>query len=137
MVGEISIRTWVLLKFSRLPPSSQSLRLLGRAKGGRGGAKRTEKQNLARMARRQNPVLPFLVFLEKGRKTTKKQGFFIPTEPLKSLEKKRKTVKKTRKSSQGEKTRNSKKNKEGQGTLFETLRKWFLRRSAEGKSGNF
>ena len=40
------------------------------------------------------PVLPFLVFLENCRKTPKKQGFFIPAEPLKSLEKKGKTLKK-------------------------------------------
>ena len=42
-------------------------------------------------------------------KRPKKQGFFIPSEPLKSLEKKGKTLKKTRNSSQGEKNRNSKK----------------------------
>ena len=41
------------------------------------------------------PVLPFLVFLEKGKENHQKsQGFFIPTEPLKSLEKERKTLKK-------------------------------------------
>ena len=52
-------------------------------------------------------------FWKKARKTTKKQGFFIPTEPLKSLEKKRKTPEKTRNSTQGEKTRNSKKTRKG------------------------
>ena len=60
------------------------------------------------------PVLPFLVFLEKRQgKPPKKQGLFIPTEPLKSLEKKRKTLKKTRNSSQGKKTRNSQKTRKG------------------------
>ena len=49
-----------------------------------------------------HPVLPLFVW-EKARKTTKKQGLFIPTEPLKSLEKKGKTLKKTRNFSQGEK----------------------------------
>ena len=60
------------------------------------------------------PVLPFLdFFLEKRQgKPPKKQGFFIPTEHPKSLEKKGKMLKKTRSSSQGKKTRNSKKNKE-------------------------
>ena len=59
------------------------------------------------------PILPFLVFCwKKHEKPPKKQGFFIPTEPLKSLEKKGKTLEKTRNSSQGKKTRNSKKTKE-------------------------
>ena len=58
-----------------------------------------------------------LFFLEKGRENhPKKQGFFMPTEPLKSLEKKGKTVKKTRKCPQGEKQGIPKKQgKEGQG----------------------
>ena len=41
-------------------------------------------------------------------KSPKRQGSFIPTEPLKSLEKKGRTLKKTRNSSQGYKRRNSK-----------------------------
>ena len=45
-------------------------------------------------------------------KPPKKQGFSIPTEPLKSLEKKGKTVEKHNKFLAGKKTRNSKKNKE-------------------------
>ena len=62
-----------------------------------------------------SPVLPFLVFWKTAGKTTKKkQGFFIPAEPLKSLEKKGETLKKTKNSSQRTKTRNfsQKKNKE-------------------------
>ena len=43
------------------------------------------------------PDLPFLAFLEKARKTTqKKQGFFHYAEPLKSLGKKGKTLKKSK-----------------------------------------
>ena len=42
----------------------------------------------------------------------KKQGFFIPTEPLKSLGKKGKTLAKTRNSSQGTKNKEFQKNKE-------------------------
>ena len=59
----------------------------------------------------EDPVLPFLVIsLENGKENhQKKQGFFLPSEPLKSLEKKGKTFKKTRKSSQ-----ERKKNKEFQ-----------------------
>ena len=67
---------------------------------------------------RHFPVLPFLVFFGKWQgKPPKKQGFFIPTEPLKSLERREKhSNKKTRNSLQGQKTRNSKKQgKEGQG----------------------
>ena len=57
---------------------------------------------------------PSFVFLKKRQgNPLKKQGLFIPTEPLKSLEEKGKTVKKTRKSSQGEKTRNSPKTRKG------------------------
>ena len=41
--------------------------------------------------------LSLFFFLEKGRENPpKKQGFFVPTEPLKSLEKKGKTVKKNK-----------------------------------------
>ena len=62
---------------------------------------------------RHYPVLPFLGFLEKGRENPpKKQGFFIPTEPLKFLEKKGKTLKITRNSSQGLKNKDFQKNKE-------------------------
>ena len=54
-----------------------------------------------------------LFFWKNERKTTKKKkGFFIPTEPLKSLEKKGKTLKKSRNSSQGNKKRKSPKTKE-------------------------
>ena len=59
-----------------------------------------------------------LFFGKRQGKPPKKQGFFIPTEPLKSLEKKGKTLKKTRNSSQGEKKQgipNKKQGKEGQG----------------------
>ena len=60
------------------------------------------------------PVLPFLVFFGKRHgKPPKKQGFVMPTEPLKSLEKKGKTLEKTRNSSQGKKPRNSKKTRKG------------------------
>ena len=53
-----------------------------------------------------HPVLPFLVFLEKGKEDLpKKQGMFIPTEPLKSMEKKGKTLKK-KEFLAGKKTRN-------------------------------
>ena len=61
----------------------------------------------------------FFFFFKKKKKGQvhhqKKQGFFIPTEPLKSLEKKGKTLKKTRNSSQGQKKGIPKKQKEGQG----------------------
>ena len=62
----------------------------------------------------KDPVLPFLVVLEKGTENHQKnKDFFSPAEPLKSLEKKGKTLKKTRNSSQGKKTRNSKKARKG------------------------
>ena len=41
-------------------------------------------------SRMSQPCPSFPCFFEKAGKTTKKQGFFIPTEPLKSLEKKEK-----------------------------------------------
>ena len=51
-------------------------------------------------------------------KPPKKQRFFIPTEPLKSLEKKGKTLKKTRNFSQGKKQGiPQKQGKEGQGSF--------------------
>ena len=54
--------------------------------------------------------LPFLAFLEKARKThPKKQGFFHYAEPLKSLGKKGKTLKKARKFLATKKARKSKK----------------------------
>ena len=70
------------------------------------------------------PVLPFLVFffLKKARKPPKKQGFFIPAEPLKSLEKKGKNAQKKNKEfleKEGIKDRNSKTTKEGQGFVPE------------------
>ena len=64
-----------------------------------------------------SPVLP-LFFGKMQGKSRKKQGFSIPTEPLKSLEKKAKTLKKTRNSLQGKKQGNQKnQGKEGQGRL--------------------
>ena len=66
----------------------------------------------------QNPVLPFLVFWKMPGKPAKKQGFFVPAEPLKSLEKKGKKLKKNKEFLAREKTRNSKKTKEGEGTDF-------------------
>ena len=58
--------------------------------------------------------LSLFFFGKKARKPPKKQGFFIPTEPLKSLQKKGKNArKKTRNFSQGRKTRNSKKTRKG------------------------
>ena len=42
------------------------------------------------------PVLPFLAFLETGKENYQKfQGFSVPIEPLKSLEKKGKNARKT------------------------------------------
>ena len=65
------------------------------------------------------PTLIFfsLLFWKTARKTTKKtRNFFIPGEPLKSLGKKGKTLKKTRNSLERKKARNSKKQgKEDQG----------------------
>ena len=62
----------------------------------------------------QKPCPSFPCFLgNRQRKPPKKQGFFIPTEPLKSLEKKGKTLEETRKTSQGEKTRKFKKTRKG------------------------
>ena len=57
------------------------------------------------------PSFPCFFGKRQG-KPPKKQGFFIPTEPLKSLEKKGKTPKKPRNSSQGEKNKEFQKNKE-------------------------
>ena len=58
-------------------------------------------------------------------KPPKKQGFFIPTEPLKSLEKKGKTLKKTRNSSHGKKQgipkKKTRKGRRGFRDLFQTL----------------
>ena len=65
---------------------------------------------------------PSLFFWKKARKTTKKQGFFKPAEPLKSLEKKGKTLEKTRNSSPAKKQGIPKKQgKEGQGPLSHTI----------------
>ena len=76
-------------------------------------------------------VLPFFGGEKKTRKNTqKKQGFFIPTEALKSLEKKGKTVKKQgiprrRKKNQQQQRQNKKskefkkkQGKEGHGSLL-------------------
>ena len=60
------------------------------------------------------PCPSFPCFLGKWQgKPPKKQGFFIPAEPLKTLEKKGKTLKKTRNSLQGKKARKSKKARKG------------------------
>ena len=78
---------------------------------------------------REQKTLSFLslFFGKNARKTSKKQGFFIPTEPLKSLEKKGKTLKKTRKSSQGKKQGIPKKQvKEGLGSARTFLAQTFL-----------
>ena len=64
-------------------------------------------------------TLSFLFFGKRQGNPQKKQGFLIPTEPLKSLEKKGKTLKKKQGIPRKEKkTRNSKKKqgKEGQGS---------------------
>ena len=50
-----------------------------------------------------HPVLPLLVFFRNRARKAHQKRIFMPTEPLKSLEKKRKTFKKTRTSSQGNK----------------------------------
>ena len=61
----------------------------------------------------KNPDLPFLAFLEKARKTTqRKQGFFHHGEPLKSLGKKGKTLKKSRKFLATKKSKEIQKSKE-------------------------
>ena len=58
----------------------------------------------------------YLCLVKGKEKLPKKKGFWIPTEPLKSLDKKEKTHEKARKPSQGEKTRKPPKHgKEGQG----------------------
>ena len=49
------------------------------------------------------PSFPCFFFGKRQEKPPKKQGFFIPSEPLKSVEKKGKTLKKKRNSSQGKK----------------------------------
>ena len=65
------------------------------------------------------PVLPFLAFVEKGRENHQKsKDFFFPTEPLKCLEKKGKTLKKNKEILASRKTRNSKKNKERKDRAF-------------------
>ena len=76
---------------------------------------RTPRGSCNRTLLRRVLTLSFLCFFwENGRENhQKKQGLILPTEPLKSLEKKGKTLKKTRKSSQGEKTRHSKKTRKG------------------------
>ena len=60
-----------------------------------------------------HPDLPFLAFLGKARKNhPKKQGFFLSSEPLKSLGKKGKTLKKARKFFANEKNKEIEKSKE-------------------------
>ena len=91
----------------------------------RGTAVTTETATTAETAKTVFCTLSFLSLFICGKsqgKPPKKQGFLIPTEPLKSLEKKgRRSKKKTRKFLAGErKTRNStnKKNKERGRTVF-------------------
>ena len=65
------------------------------------------------------PTLSFLslIFLQKGKGNHQKKKIFIPTEPLRSLEKRReKAHKKTRKSSQGDKNKEFQTKQRGQGT---------------------
>ena len=66
------------------------------------------------------PLLPFLVFFGTWHgKPPKKQGSSIPAEPVKSLEKKGKRLRKTRNSSQGKKRGIPRKQgKEGQGRVI-------------------
>ena len=60
------------------------------------------------------PDLPFLAFSGKTQGTPpKKQEFSVSSEPLKSLEKKGKTVEKTRNSLKGKKAGKSKKARKG------------------------
>ena len=54
-----------------------------------------------------------LFFGKRQGQPPKKQGFVIPTEPPKTLEKKGKTLKKTRKSLQGEKNKEFQKTRKG------------------------
>ena len=66
------------------------------------------------LAERSIPCPSFPCFFGKWQgKPPKEQGFFIPTEPLKSLEKKRKTLKKTRNSLQGQKNKEFQKTRKG------------------------
>ena len=69
----------------------------------------------------KDPCPSFPCFFWKRGKPTKKTRIFIPTEPLKSLEKKGQTLEKTRNSSQGEKKQGipKKQGKEGQGLFRE------------------
>ena len=83
----------------------------------------TQEKDLCRGTARtenRNHSLSFLslfFFGEMPGKPPKKQGFFIAAEPLKSLEKKGKTPKKTRNSSHGKKQGiQKKKGKEGEGS---------------------
>ena len=72
----------------------------------------------------EHPVLPFLVFLEKGKESHRKNKDFSSLPNPQIHGKERKNVQKTRTSSRGKKTRNKKKGKEGQGrddTLHEEL----------------
>ena len=67
------------------------------------------------VSRDMNPVLPFLCFFSQKKRHGKpgKQGFLIPAESLKSLEKQGRTLKQKGNSSQGDKTRNSQKTRKG------------------------
>ena len=74
----------------------------------------------------QSPVLPFLVFFEKMQgKPTKQKGFLIPTEPLKSLEKKGKPQGKNKESPRKGLKKNKEFQKQGKGRT--RMRRIFLR----------
>ena len=78
------------------------------------------KMRKALVILQKQPCPSFPVFFGKRHgQPPKKQGFFSPTGPLKSLEKKGKTLKKTRNSSQGKKKQGmpKKQGKEGQGRV--------------------
>ena len=64
------------------------------------------------------PVLPFLAFLEKARKTSQKTRIFLYAEPLKSLGNKGKTLKKQGNSLQQKKQGNPKKQGKEDQSLF-------------------
>ena len=72
------------------------------------------------------PVLPFLGFFRKmARKTAKKTWIFIPTEPLKSLDKKGKTLKKKGKPRKKEKKQGIPKNKKKKDRAFQGVFRQF------------
>ena len=98
---------------------------------GRGWPAKEAKSAKGRVKTGQFPVLPFLFFCWKKRrgKPPKKQGFLIPTEPLKSLEKMGKTLEKNKEfPSQGEKNKElQRKNKERKDRVFQQTWEGFVR----------